>query len=99
MSERRDISERLRLRTETRPTPTTAPAPKGEVKRMKTSVFIDPEVLEALDTAFAAYNYENRDAPVKKAAFMEEVLKAGMAHSNDVREGCRRVGAKLLRRG
>lgn len=78
--------------------PEACTLPKADVKRMKTSIFIDPLVMEEMDAAFDAYNYENRDARVKKAAFMEQVLKIGMAHANEVREACREEG-KPSRRG
>lgn len=96
--ERRDITERLRLRSETKPTSSpTLPVP--EVKRMKTSIFIAPDVLEAVDVAFDTYNYENRDARVKKAAFFEELLRIGMAHADEVAESCRQTGGMRHKRG
>jgi len=93
--ERRDITERLRLRNEAKPVSPTLP--ERESKRMKTSIFIAPDVLEAVDAAFDTYNYENRDARVKKAAFFEEVLKIGMQHADEVAEACRQTGG--IRRG
>lgn len=93
--ERKDISERLRLRSEARPL-TTSSKPT-EIKRMKTSIFIDPEVMDQVDVAFDTYNYENRDARVKKAAFFEEVIRAGLAHSDEVAETCREIGRRSAR--
>jgi hypothetical protein len=88
--ERRDITERLRIRSESRPV-TTAAKPT-EVKRMKTSIFVDPDVMEAVDAAYDAYNYENRAARVKKAVFFEQVLAIGLAHADEVSEACREIG-------
>lgn len=93
-SERTNISERLRLRQE-RPAPVAAAKP--DVKRMKTSIFIDPDVMEQIDAAFDAYNYENRDARVKKAAFFEQVLAIGMQHADEVAAACREIGGKTGR--
>ncbi len=90
-SERKDITERLRLRSEAK---STSPSPVTDVKRMKTSVFVDPDVMEALDAAFDTYNYENRDARVKKAIFFEEVLKIGMQHADEVVGVCRTIGKR-----
>jgi hypothetical protein len=90
--ERKDISERLRLRSEARPHPT--PPKPTEIKRMKTSIFIDPDVMDQVDAAFDTYNYENRDARVKKAAFFEEVIRAGLAHSDEVASTCREIGRR-----
>ena len=86
--ERKDITERLRLRAEEK---VSVAPPLREMRRMKTSIFIDPEVIQALDVAFDTYNYENRDARVKKAAFMERVLLIGMQHSEDVAQACRQI--------
>jgi hypothetical protein len=93
-SERTDITERLRLRQE-RPAPVATAKP--DVKRMKTSIFIDPDVMEQVDAAFDTYNYENRDARVKKAAFFEQVLAIGMQHADEVAEACREIGGKTGR--
>jgi hypothetical protein len=93
--ERKDITERLRLRSETHPPPT--PSKPAEIKRMKTSIFIDPEVMDQVDAAFDTYNYENRDARVKKSAFFEEVIRAGLAHSDEVAETCRAIGRRSAR--
>lgn len=89
--ERKDITERLRIRSQA---PAVATPAKIEVKRMKTSIFIDPDVMEQVDAAFDAYNYENRVARVKKAAFFEEVIRAGLAHTEEVAESCREIGKR-----
>ncbi len=93
--ERRDITERLRIRSEARPV--TTPTKPTEVKRMKTSIFVDPDVMEAVDAAYDTYNYENRAARVKKAIFFEQVLAIGMAHAEEVAEACREIGKRTGR--
>jgi hypothetical protein len=90
--ERRDITDRLRIRSEARPM--AAPTKPAEIKRMKTSIFVDPDVMEAVDAAFDTYNYENRAARVKKAVFLEQVLAVGMAHAEELAEACREIGKR-----
>lgn len=78
-SSRSPLAERFRNRQLGR-------KPAQEKKRIKTSVFIDEELMERVNRAWKDYNHDHYPREVIKATFFEELIECGLRHSEEVEE-------------
>ncbi len=73
---RSPLAERFKKRSGRRPA--------QEKNRIKTSVFIDEDVLERATKSWKDFNHANYPKEVLKALYLEELIECGLRHIEEV---------------
>jgi hypothetical protein len=73
---RSPLAERFKRRTGRRPV--------QDKNRIKTSIFIDSDVLERANKAWKDFNHANYPRETLKALYLEELIEYGLAHIEEV---------------
>ncbi len=58
--------------------------PAAEKNRVKTSIFIDADVLERATKAWKDFNHAHYPRETLKALYLEELIEFGLAHLEEV---------------
>jgi hypothetical protein len=73
---RSPLAERFKRRSGRRPV--------QEKTRVKTSIFIDSDVLDRATKAWKDFNHANYPRETLKALYLEELIEYGLAHREEV---------------